>query len=243
MLENKQTAVDAVAAEAKQLIDALFAKHQAPRVPVDVEEEPMEEKKTLTFDLAKDGEFNYDFIVSNRVSPATMHSYLDVVNEVMSICPNLSEQTTRLIVNVFANHLDISASMVGENFATQIGGILNQASASVSHDYMIMVGKVFNSPETFKQLTKEVDEQIQIMMTSGSMQDRITAMGFRELADGERIFAYLMNKFTRMQIDFLGRQYGHISPPNHVKSMFQLNRLARIVCEVLCILYAKEANK
>lgn len=246
MLENKQPAVDEVAEQAKLLIDALFNDRVA-RVTVSVEEEEEEEKPRdlshLVFELSKDGEANYEFMTANRISQETMEDFMEVVYEVMSICPNLTEDNTELILNVFANHLDLAQRMFAENYNEEVAHIMTQASNSVSHDYIIIAGKVFNSPEAFAKALGEVDERIEAMIEHGDAQEKVTAIGLRTLEGEYRIFGYLMNKYCKMQYGFLTAHFPTLHAHQHVRTQFQLNRLSRIVCEVLCILYQQTGNK
>jgi hypothetical protein len=237
MLENK-TVVDAVAAEAKELINALFT-NPKPRVKTSAEEV----NKDLAFDINKDGKDNYDFLTSKRISAETMHNYMAVVEEVMSDCPNLTEDNAETIVNLYANYLDITQKMYREHYGRLVSMHMINGISGIIHEQIMITAQIMNSHESFDASIDEVNDQIKEMMVEGTTQEKIVAASFSGLDNPHKVFGFLLQRFAKLQYVHITTRINVANPENHGKTLFHLNRIARNVCEVSCLIYSKIAAK
>jgi hypothetical protein len=243
MFKNNETAVEEIAREAREIVNSFF-----PNPPADIESSVKDgqqeaQNQTYLFSLNADGKKNYSFLISDRISPETRESYEELVEEMISHAPQLSKEKVELIVNVFANYQDILVKIFVDNYGTAAAATFHNASQYSIHTDIFQMCKFFGDLE-FRGLSfKELDSEIKAMATYGTAQQKLTAAGLQEIEGPMKVFAFKTSQFSQNIFTFILKEFSGVNPHNHAKTLFQLNRVSRNICEALTILYDEIAIK
>lgn len=223
--------------EAKLLIFPLFEDQSVPTAQASIKQEP----KDLVFKLDKDGEVNYPFFISNRISPESKPEYMEVVAGLLSHCKDLNEDQAKIIVNVFANYQDVCKHFYTAAYGNTHAMSMSHFFGSMLNECITIMAQVCNKKEALQDSAKEINQELFVMKESGNPEDIKASVAISELDPLTKVFSYIVYKITNVQTRFLRERF---VMHDHVNTMVeqQMQRLGIIFREVLCSVHDRIAN-